>query len=82
MAGKFRELGSIRDVTLFVYPEAAYGTEYVGDTVLLHTPSRAEVRAGLAKALKDRYNFLVIYSDDEAGYRKIFQTLESEYCLL
>lgn len=78
-ARKYRELGSIRDVTLFVYPESAYGVPNLGETVNLKTPSAAEVRAGFEKALADNYDFVVIYADEEVEYREIYQAMKSEY---
>ena len=78
-ARRYLELGTIRDVILFVYSKDAYGVPNIGETVTLRTPSGAEVRAGLEKAFQDNYDFLVIYADNEAEYQELYQKIKTEY---
>ena len=63
-------------VYFLLYPEDAFGTATVGPSVNHLNPD--DLYDALDQALKDNYEFIVIYSDDETKYRKMFDALKNE----
>lgn len=63
-------------VHFLLYPEDAFGTATVGPSVNHLNPE--DLYDPLEQALRDNYEFIVIYSDDEEKYRKLFKDLQKD----